>query len=222
MSHEALKFNVIVNDTENWQPIVGSQDFGTFYMIYIRFTKNVEEVIDSGKTTYFYHAEFKIQNYEGEISMGFEGIPRLVELDEQDIKTRENLVKELIEDFNILSTDEQDRLLKMHHVDFILEFDVKPFDTDFQLPSNRLKGISKKLENHVLESTIERKIPSSRLYNPKAPLKSKYINPYHYKRAGDEILEIGFRNRNSNKSFNYIGHSGTLLSNCNPSRSFLI
>jgi len=217
MAHEALKFNVNVNDTKNWQPIVGNTDYGTFYMVYIKFAK-MEEVDNK----YHYYAEFKLQNYDGNISIGFEGNPRLSELNEQEKLERENEIKDLIDGFHSKPIKEQQEILEMHHVDFILEIDVMPFDTDYCINRLKLKSTTKILNGNVLETNCIRKTPNINMYKQTDPLNSKYINPYHYKRAGDEILEIGTRNRNSKEPFNYVGNSGTLLSRCNPSRSFLI
>lgn len=216
MSHEALKFNVHTKDQTKWQPIVGCQDYGTFYMVYIKFT-NYEEKDD----LFYYSAEFKLQNYNGSITMGFDGAPELIELDDQQKKDREEELLKIMKSEGITDENEQQRLLKEHRIDFYLKLKVKPFDLDFHIPKTALQPTSKKLSDCILETDCIRMQPPFNLYDQNRPQQSKYINPYHYARAGDETHIVGFKNMNSNNPFIHIGQAGTWLTNCNPNRSFL-
>jgi len=205
MAHEALKFNVIVDNYKDWQPIVGNQDFGTFYMIYVKFDK---PTIQNGRYKYF--IKLKLQNYSGNITLGFEGNPRLIELSPAAKQRNVEKLKKLIPDFDTKTPEEQKYLLEIHRIDFQLDIWVRPFDT------------SKSLKGNVLETNCIIGSPNSDLYNQNNPLSSKFINPYHYQRAGDEILEVGLRNINSDSDFVSVSGAGTLLTRCNPSRSFLL
>ena len=216
MAHEALKFNIITDDTTHWQPIAGSQDFGTFYMVYIRFTK----VIHS-ENKYHYFAEFKLQNYKGPISIGFESTPILRELTEEEKSNRNLKLKTLISKFEEESPENQERLLEEHRLDFTLDINVRPFDLDDSIAETKLAGISKEFKNAVLETTLNAVSPDGALYDPKKPLKSRYINPDHYERSGDEVILVGRKNKDSTDPFNHLGAVGTLLTKCNPSRSYL-
>ena len=40
MAHENLTFRVDLNERNEWQPIFGSQDYGTFYMVYIKIKEH--------------------------------------------------------------------------------------------------------------------------------------------------------------------------------------
>lgn len=217
MAHEALKFNVLTENKTNWQPILGSQDFGTFYMIYIRFTKLL---YNSDK--YHYYAEFKLQNYNGPITMGFESTPILYELKEEDKRIRNEQLKTLIPKFEEMSEEEKQKNLEEHRVDFRLDINVKPFDLDLELKESKLTGVSKVLQGGVLETNVTTVSPDGDLYNPKDLDKSKYINPKHYERSGDEYMLIGRKNKDSIEPFDYYGGIGTLLTKCNPSRSYLL
>lgn len=221
MAHEALKFNVICNDVTNLQPICGSVDFHTFHMVYMKI-KKLHETQEDTITKYYYDVEFYLQNYDGDITIGFEGKPILKELDALQIENRRKELIKSIRGFNNLPQEEQERLLRMHHVDFVLDIGIKAFDMTHSLKNIQLGPISKPFNGCILETNIERKTMDSTLYRQTDPLNSKYINPNHYKRAGDEILEVGFRNMNSTGPFNHQLGVGTLLSRCNPSRSFLI
>ncbi len=219
MAHEALKFNVEVNNFDKWQPIYGGQDHGTFYMIYMKISEVVEQ-----DNKFHYYAEFKLQNFVGAVSIGFGGhrTPELIELTNEAKNHRNKQLIEIMKGEGISDSKEQSRLLEEHRVDFRLNLQVTPFDNDFHIPKTKLQGMSNNLVGNILETDCLRNSPPSELYDQKDPQKSKYINPYHYQRAGDETHVVGLRNLNSSDPFTHVGQAGTWLIKCNPTRSFLI
>ncbi|MFD2565308.1 hypothetical protein [Aquimarina rubra] len=217
MAHEALKFNVQVKDYQNWQPIVGCQHYGTFYMIYIKFIK-VEKEGDK----FIYTCSFKLQNYTGAITMGLTGYPNIEVLDDEEKKDNENFLRENIPGFDELTEEEQQKTLDTHRIDCELTIYTKPFHYNEEITECRLNPIKSPLEGMTLNVDCVKNIPDSTYYNESNPLQSKYINPYHFRRTGDELLELGHKRHIIDEPFSGRNDGGTLLSQCNPSRSFLI
>ncbi len=183
MAHENLKFSLDFSDNQNWQPIVGNQDYGTFYMIYIKIKNYGSQVNEFGVTEYFYDCDFRIQNFRGEITIGFSGIPQINPKDSETI---------------INSNEKID-------VEIILQ--LAPF-TFNEFCSRNLKREMPIKNNSILRTTVERHLPANDLYNRNEPLKSAYIDPYRYVRDGDTVLEIGTRSYQSNENFNSLADPG--------------
>ncbi|WP_299245721.1 hypothetical protein [uncultured Aquimarina sp.] len=183
MAHENLKFSLNLNN-QNWQPILGNQDYNTFYMVYIKFNQVYSEVNDFGVTEYKYDCDFRIQNFRGEITMGFSGSP-LISLNENPVNpTEENRV-----DVNIILKISPFNFNEIQEgVIFKLQ---RPIDHDF-----------------VLRTGLERHLPPSDVYNEEDPIKTNYLDPYRYRRDGDTVIEIGTRPYNSDEPFKSIADGG--------------
>lgn len=69
MAHENLKFKIDTK-SDQWQPIFGNQELGTFFMIYMKIKEKL--IIEKkGVKSYKYTLKFKIQNFRGDITIGF-------------------------------------------------------------------------------------------------------------------------------------------------------
>ena len=63
MAHEDLKFKIDLTNFKDYQPILGSQDYGTFYMIYMKIISYEKFTNVDGFEQHRYKFEFKIQNF---------------------------------------------------------------------------------------------------------------------------------------------------------------
>ncbi|WP_299184579.1 hypothetical protein [uncultured Aquimarina sp.] len=217
MAHEALKFNVNLNDSQNWQPIVGCQHYGTFYMIYIKFDQ-----LEKQKDKYYYTCSFRLQNYNGPVTMGIVGEPEIRVLDDDQLRKNEEFLRQNIPGFDEMTEEEQQNTLDIHRIDCELKIFTKPFHFNEKLLGYTLNPIKTELKGMTLNTSCEKEIPDSIYYNQAEPLKSDYLNPYHFRRIGDELLELGYKRYSIDEPFSGINNAGTLLSQCNPSRSYLL
>lgn len=64
--HEQLKFNLLPQNKDVWQPIVAAQAYGTFFCIYMQFC----DITKPGDTKDTHYCTFKIQNFRGPITLG--------------------------------------------------------------------------------------------------------------------------------------------------------
>ncbi|WP_442847281.1 hypothetical protein [Leeuwenhoekiella sp. H156] len=161
MAHENFKFKLDLTDTSNWQPLLGSQDFGTFYMIYIKINK-VEDVQDSQNID----CDFCLQNFRGQITIGFAQKPELNIPDEGD-------------------TEEQ--------IDAYLNLSVEPFSLNHEIKNHTLKPKNRLVSDMVLATNIDVDIPNNTLYDPKRPDKSKYLDPSSFWRDGENYTQLSTR-----------------------------
>ncbi|WP_420570879.1 hypothetical protein [Kordia sp.] len=76
MAHENLRFNLDTS-SDKYQPIFGNQELGTFFMIYMQIISYKQVEYSPGIITHSYEVKFKIQNFRGAITMGFNGVPTI-------------------------------------------------------------------------------------------------------------------------------------------------
>lgn len=195
MAHQFLKFKIDLNDNKNFQPVLGSQDYGTFYMVYIKIKKYKSFTNEDGFEQHNYTCDFKLQNFIGDITIGFaDNAP--------EIKFPNSNPKDPI-----------DASLNIK----IAPFMVNPFIKD------RVLELDKKLDKgFILETNFERKIPRPALYDSNKPNNSEYLSPYSFIRDGEDYLEIATRKFGTNDTFkprkSMAGDGGF----CVPNRSLII
>lgn len=161
MAHENLKFNLNPTKYDIWQPILGSQAHGTFYMIYIRFTK---EVIDSGANAVAndYYCEFRLQNFRGCVTMGLVELPRI--------------------DFDDSANKDEP--------DFIINIKIAPFVKNDKLKRFKYT-IDRALKNDDIIHTSGVVLrPPIYIYDPEDYDNSLYLPANEVLRDGDDYLKV--------------------------------
>ncbi|MDB2385466.1 hypothetical protein N9V96_03230 [Polaribacter sp.] len=191
MAHEFLKFKIDLKDKENYQPVLGSKDYGTFYMVYIKIKDYKAHTNDEGFIQHNYTCDFKLQNFIGEITIGFATIPYITfpNKDPKDPK------------------------------DIILNIDIEPFNIDTEFKEQVLELRKEIKEKNIMETSINRKNPREDLYNPLKPEESKYLNPYRFIRDGEDYLEISSRTFGSHTPFPIPDKMAGEYDFCVPNRS---
>ena len=86
MAHENLRFKIDPKN-KDWQPIFGNQELDTFFMIYIKINDIYPEEPDNPNTLYIYEYNYRIQNFRGAISFGFEEFPTMTFEDNPNMPT---------------------------------------------------------------------------------------------------------------------------------------
>jgi len=172
MAHENLRFRLNVEDREDYQPILASQDYGTFYLVYAKIT-SYEKVKMNGIEKHQYIFDFKLQNFRGDITMGF------VDNNEDEHKT-----------FSLGRTNTNNRIL---FGDYELVVKVAPFKI-----SSEITGITFVLDeplkkDDIIRTNLGRQKPPKELYLSDHPDESRYLNPYRFSRDGDDYLELSSR-----------------------------
>ncbi|SNR15631.1 hypothetical protein [Tenacibaculum jejuense] len=191
MAHENLKFKLNLKDKTNFQPILGSQDYGTFYMVYIKIKKFEEFDNSDNFRQYNYHCDFKLQNFIGDITIGFGNSSPKIEFSTQS------------------NSDD--------HIDAYINFSITPFDTNTEI--SKVIELHKKLESGmILDSNYSRTPPNQNIYDPKKPEKSKYLNPYRFIRDGEDYVEISGRKFGTDEPFPIPDSMGEPVGFCVPKR----
>ncbi len=168
MAHQFLKFRVQICDSDkDWQPIYASQDYGTFFVVYIKFTEVIENP-DSlpGNFEASYKCEFKVQNFRGPVSIGLNGISELYTKVDDD-------------HFGVFVK------IKLKAFHFKEEF------TPEELPPPYM-FTSKINRDKLLKTIVIMDLPDG-MYDKNNPISSNYLFPYKYERDGDTALELGRR-----------------------------
>jgi len=185
MAHENLKFNLHLNDQhKEWQPIFASQDFNTFYVVYIKLLKIIENP-DSlpGNMKALYKCQFRIQNFRGAVSIGFCGNPDLwlpIPKDKEigvkiSIPLRAFCFNERWPEPKTLEDNPDDLF-----IDYVL-----------------MEKIDRK---KLLKAEINMQLPAG-MYKKETPIKSDYLFPYKYERDGNVAIELGRRKANTDDDF---------------------
>jgi hypothetical protein len=196
MAHENLKFRVDINNTKDWQPIFGSQDYGTFYMVYIKFKSYRKFENEFNSIEHEYICDFKLQNYRGQITMGF-----------GEYKTKIALPD------GTRNTDNE--------ISVYITIGVAPFTIREEL-SDVVFSLSKPLtDGMVLQTEFERELPPNCLFKPGSPERSTYLDPYSYVRDGEAYSEISMRKKGSSEPFPIPEGIGCFIGPCIPNRSTL-
>lgn len=191
MAHENLKFVIRLEDRNVWQPVFGSQDFGTFYMIYIKI-KDIQEITGEDNTPFFlYTCDFKLQNYRGAITMGLTGSP----------------------DMKIESSVEG--------VDAFLNVSVSPFHVNNEILDENIILRSPLQVGMTLQTNFTLNAPPQHLFDPANPDKSVYLSPYRLIRDGEAYSEISTRKLGSNEPFPIPKDIGCEFGPCIPDRSII-
>lgn len=212
MAHENLKFSFRLKEINNWQPIAGTQDHGTFYMVYLRINRIYSETNDFGILMNRIDCDFKLQNFKGAITMGLVGIPTL----------------------EILSKDER-KMKGDHQGDVVISLNIAPFHKN-DLLSNIILSHELEIEpGMTLEAKYQLLNPqlvtlyedgtSKPIYDSKNPDESAYLNPVHFERDGDEYLEIASRTwgiKPQRQFTSRLGIGGTRWGICFPNLSNII
>ena len=164
MAHEELKFKVEFDfNQDQYQPIYASLDYGTFYMIYADFVSDYEQVSPIGVKQYYYTCNFKLQNFRGDITIGFNN--HVVEIDPA----------------------------KEPDVDAYLKFQIRPFKVNEELKNVVILSTIPLKKGMVVQTKVTRKSPPRTLYDPFQPQNSAYLNPYRFERDGEDFDEISKR-----------------------------
>jgi hypothetical protein len=204
MAHEQLKFKLHLEDTKEWQPILGDQHLNTFYMVYVKFSEvNEEEDTESGSSVCTYKCQFRIQNFRGAVTFGFCAAPEIKWSDGSDKEVGTNIILNLC-------------AFKCNDLTNELTYQLdKPID-----------------RNKYLE-TISNIYIEEGFINETEPIKSNFLDPLKYRRDGDVAVELGQKmNDDSDKPRKFepisglklIGTSGFVpgLGICSPKFSILI
>lgn len=201
MAHENLRFRINLNDYSDYQPILASQDYGTFYLIYIRITSHQKIKVD-GIEKHKYMCDFKLQNFRGAITMGF--------IDDNEDEERT---------FDLGPSRSNDRI---RYGDHELIVKVAPFRLSseiFQEPLIVDKPLSR---GDIIRTKLSRLKPPKDLYLSEEPEKSRYLNPYRFQRDGDEFQEIGMRVFGSEDPFKDPSDGGLPGGICIPELSLIV
>lgn len=167
MAHQQLKFQVDPTKSEIWQPVLGGQAHGTFFMVYMKF-HDFEEHNHDDNGNYFYKCSFKLQNYRGAITIGLADIER---------ETIQSEVEELKDKGSITH----------------IRVKVQPFKKNDLIPE-RVLMFSNKIEKEMLAVIqLELLNPPDSLFDSNDLDNSLYINPYTHFRDGDEFDEVARR-----------------------------
>ncbi|MFY9244040.1 MAG: hypothetical protein WAO74_13555 [Polaribacter sp.] len=199
MAHENLKFKLDVNNQKDYQPILGSQDYGTFHMVYVRIKKYEIVTKTDGIKQHNYTCDFKIQNFIGNITIGFSKPKPTINLGSS------------------MNTDQDP-------IDATIKLAIEPFSTK-TVVKNVLVELAKPLsKGMILFTDFTRNKPGKKLYNPLKPEKSKFLNPYRFERDGEDYLEISQRTFGSGESFPEPGGMDFFYPRgfCVPNRSVII
>lgn len=171
--HENLKMRVDLSLKDNepkvkdWQPIVAKLDYGTFHMIYLKF-HSYSPPIDDDINEHIYEVSFKIQNYQGAVTMG------------------------LVPNQTNNATENQIKTEKFHYQFPIF---IEPFSCNEFLPKTELKfnrdicGC-----NIVLDVDVKVLPPPRLLFNSSDLNNSPYVDPEKFMRDGDSFFKISYRN----------------------------
>ncbi|WP_378177171.1 hypothetical protein [Aquimarina sp. SS2-1] len=193
MAHENLKFVIRLEDLDVWQPVFGSQDYGTFYMIYIKINsiQDIPAQGGSSNTFYLYNCDFKLQNYRGAITMGLSGSPDMNFEDSVD------------------------------GVDVFLNISVSPFLVNNEILNEDIILNSPLEAGMTLQTNFTLNPPPQHLFDPSNPDKSVYLNPYRLIRDGEAYSEISTRKLSSNAPFPIPKDIGCKHGPCIPDRSII-
>lgn len=178
MAHQQLKFQF--NPKKDiWQPVLGAQAHGTFFMAYMKII-DFDQHNQNSDGKYEYTCHFKLQNFRGAITHGLNDI-----ISETNIISEEGVVDE----------NENNKEL----VEIVMQ--VKPFFKQDELHNIVLK-FDKKIEKEMLATiNLELLAPDRSLFDPNNLDNSLYINPYTHFRDGDEYQEVSRRPAGSKSAF---------------------
>jgi hypothetical protein len=165
--HENLKFNLQPNILNDWQPILSSQVYGTFYMVYIQFIKHEEPTEEKNYHTYY--CKYKLQNFRGAITIGFIDEPRINVLPESQYDIKDP-------------------------IDYSFDIKISPFNNncDTKILEHRLESkIS--IPNKIFNAEVLVADPPQFMYQKNNPDQALYLHPDQYKRDGEDYMEICYR-----------------------------
>ena len=164
-------------------------------MVYVKIKEYEVLTNDDGFQQHNYTCDFKLQNFIGDITIGFaENFPNIT----------------------FPTPDVNDP------IDASLNIKVSPFNTN-NLIKDRVIELEKPLSSGmIMQTTFERSNPPSNLYNPLKPEESEYLNPYRFIRDGEDYLEISSRVFPSNRPFPIPDAMGYPRGFCVPNRSLII
>ncbi len=197
MAHENLKFALQL-DRKDWQPIMGAQDYGTFYMVYIRL-KDYQKIEDNGVISHNYTVDFKLQNFTGPVTMGLTGAPSL---------SFEDITE------NTAGQSTTTRWAKIH-------IKIAPFTVNNEIIDYVLIGTEALSKGSPLAVIYDRQMPPAHLYNPNDLENSVYLNPHAILRDGDDYMDIALRKNNTDQPFTQV-IAGPPFGICNPSHSIIM
>ena len=201
MAHENLRFRLNLEDRKDYQPIMASQDYGTFYLVYVKIT-SYEKIQVDGQEKHKYLFDFKLQNFRGNITMGFVDDPN-------DKDTT----------FSLGRTKSNNRIF---FGDFELVVKVAPFRVSPEINNVEFILDEPLQKDHIIRSKLGRMKPSKDLYLSDNPDKSRYLNPYRFSRDGDEYLEISTRVFETEHPFLEAAAGGVPGGICMPDLSLII
>ena len=197
MAHENLKFALQL-DRKDWQPIMGAQDYGTFYMVYIRI-KNYQKQEEDGVSAHTYTVDFKLQNFTGPITMGLTGSPLL---------SFEDITQ---------TVDEKSQTTRWAKI----KIDITPFTVNNEIIDYKLIATEALSKGSPLAVIYNRQLPPAHIYNPNDLDNSVYLNPHAILRDGDDYMDIALRKNNSDQPFTQV-IAGPPFGICNPSHSIIM
>jgi len=192
MAHENLKFKLDIRNNNDFQPILGSQDYGTFYMVYVKINNYENFTNSDGYEQHTYDCDFRIQNFIGDITIGF---------------------GDFFPNFSFASAlDSNDPV----HASFNIT--ISPFNTNV-LIKNRKIDLHRPIESGmIIKTQFRRSPPDINLYDPLNPNNSKYLNPYRFIRDGEDYIEISGRIFPDQSPFPEPDELGDPMGFCVPNR----
>ncbi|QNM86297.1 hypothetical protein H9W90_04020 [Polaribacter pectinis] len=167
MAHENLKFRLDLNERNDWQPILATQEFGTFFMVYIKFKDFIEEN-NQGLSIKSYKCDFKLQNFKGDITIGFSNNTPILTYPD--------------------GTRPYDNELNAY-----INIVIQPFNLNHEINDCNLIVTQPLEKGLILQTYYDRVNPPINISDPLHPEKSLYLNPNKLIRDGEFYSEISTR-----------------------------
>ncbi|RMB57389.1 hypothetical protein EAX61_11625 [Dokdonia sinensis] len=211
MSHQSLKFPLQLIENSDWQPIAGTQDHGTFYMIYIKFKSVKTEENNFGVEVQKIECDVRLQNFKGSITMGLVGNPTI----------------------QVLSPEERAAKVNTFDPDAFIAITVAPFHKNDFIKNVILQTEYKLTAGMVIETKYQLQDPpqtiqdfdnnAKKFFDINDPDNSAYVNPVYFERDGDEYLEIATKTWNTQQPFqSRSGIGGSPWGICFPNFSVIL
>ncbi len=191
--HENLKFNLQPNILNDWQPIISSQLYGTFYMVYIQFIKHVKPTEEKNYHTIY--CKYKLQNFRGAITLGFIDEPRINATPEDDFNSKDP-------------------------IDYKFDIKISPFNNncDTKIIEHKIEtDIS--TPNKIFNADVLVADPPKFMYIKEFPDEALYLHPDQYKRDGEDYMEITYKKFGDSEDENNQDGYGRYPGICDMTRS---
>lgn len=225
MAHEELKFKISAKANNTWQPIYGGQEYGTFFMIYMRIT-NYEVITEDGVEgkSHIYTCDYRIQNFVGAVTLGLypyaAGSKSIDEAELENLYYGKTYSKSDMEKmYDFLPPSEREKLF----FEVGIHVCIRPFLKN-EIITNRKLNFNRELQSgDRIETECRTELPPTELYDQQNPLDAAYLNPNDFIRSGDWVTEIGTRKYDESGKGAFIAPTvlggGSKHGKCIPNRS---